>query len=515
MTKTSDIRICVPVGARLFDDLPALIGRASRIAEIVELRLDYLDDSELGLVPARLDEILRSTARPLIFTYRPLEEGGLSSARTEERVSFWSGIVERVRAKGELFIDLELELLESHPQICERALLNGWKIICSHHDFEGVPRELDRISKRMLQLPFPILKIAVRANDITDCIAVFNLIDGVRDAGRDIIAMAMGENGLVTRILAPSRGAFLTFGSLAEGFSTAPGQVGAKEMRDLYRINSITELTQIMGIVGLPVAHSISPHMHNVAFAARGVDAVYMPLEVQDVEEFVRRMAHPRTREMDWNLRGFSVTAPHKTRIMQHLDWIDAASKEIGAVNTVVVRGEELHGYNTDGAAVLAGLNGRVNVGGARVGVIGAGGAARALLWSLKQRGASTTVFARDESKARETVAAFGAKASPLEGAQFEEFDVVVNATPLGTRGKLEAESPVKATQLRGTKVVYDLVYNPRETRFMTEGRIAGCEAYGGLPMLVAQAAEQFKLWTDLVAPIDVMNEAATGALTS
>jgi shikimate dehydrogenase len=254
--------------------------------------------------------------------------------------------------------------------------------------------------------------------------------------------------------------------------------------------------------------------MHNAAFAARDLNAVYIPFDVSDVSAFVRRMARTRTRELEWNLRGFSVTAPHKSSIVEHLDWVEPLAREIGAVNTVVVEGEELRGYNTDARAALAPLEGLVELDGARAAVIGAGGAARALLWGLRSRGARTTVFARDPAHARETAEAFGADVAQSEGASYEGFDLVVNATPLSTRGALEGETPANAAQLRGARFAYDLVYNPAHTRFIKEARAAGCETLGGLPMLVAQAAAQFQLWTGESAPLEVMRDAAEKQLS-
>jgi shikimate dehydrogenase len=250
--------------------------------------------------------------------------------------------------------------------------------------------------------------------------------------------------------------------------------------------------------------------MHNAAFAARGLDAVYIPFEVADAPAFIRRMAHPRTRELVWNLRGLSVTAPHKTAIMPALDSIEPAARQLGAVNTVVFEGDELRGHNTDARAALAPLAGLLNLREARVAVVGAGGAARAVLWSLRESGARASVFARSAERARPAASNFDAACHALEGARFDGFDLVINTTPLGTRGERESETPVEASQLRGARAAYDLVYNPSETRFMREARAAGCEiVLGGLPMLVAQAAAQFKLWTGLDAPLEVMSAVA------
>jgi shikimate dehydrogenase len=242
--------------------------------------------------------------------------------------------------------------------------------------------------------------------------------------------------------------------------------------------------------------------MHNATFGALGHRAVYLPFEVADVSEFVRRMADPRTRELKWNLRGFSVTAPHKQAVIPLLDRVAPVALRIGAVNTVVISEEHaLEGFNTDADASVAPLGGLVELKGARVAVIGAGGAARALLWALGERGARATVFARDAGRGRQLAGEFGADSAPLAGASFGGFDVVVNTTPLGTRGAREEETPATSAQLSGARFAYDLVYNPARTRFLEEARAADCRTVGGLGMLAAQAAEQFRLWTGYGPP--------------
>jgi 3-dehydroquinate dehydratase/shikimate dehydrogenase len=366
----------------------------------------------------------------------------------------------------------------------------------------------------MTQTHARILKIAFQAEDITDCIAAFQLLDRARSRNREMISIAMGTAGIMTRVLGPSRGAFLTYGSLKNESATAPGQITARELRTLYRIDKISRQTQIVGLAGLPVTHSVSPYIHNAAFESAQFDGVYLPFEVREISSFIRRMVHPRTREIDWNFLGLSVTAPHKTSVMSCLDWIDPAAKEIGAVNTIVVQDDELHGFNTDADALLSPITPRVSeLGETRCAVIGAGGAASAAVWSLRQKGAEVTVFARDVGKALALAERFGATSKPLGSALFEGFDIVVNATPLGTSGTQETETPATAAQLHGARLAYDLVYNPAETQFLREAREAGCELIGGLEMLVTQAAEQFLLWTGAGAPEEVMRDAAMRAL--
>jgi shikimate dehydrogenase len=255
--------------------------------------------------------------------------------------------------------------------------------------------------------------------------------------------------------------------------------------------------------------------MHNAAFQSAGLNGVYLPLEVGDLDQFIQRMVNPETRELEWNLRGLSITSPHKAGIIRHLDMIDPTAKSIGAVNTVVVENEQLHGYNTDADGLIEPLIHRIGaLAGSRAAVIGAGGAARAAVFGLQKEGVDVTVYARDASKAELLGTRFNISCNALSPAvTFSNYDIVINATPLGSLGVQVDQSPASAEQLRGSRLVYDLVYNPIETRFMNEGRAAGCEVLGGLEMLVAQAQLQFKIWTNTTIPLDLMHEAGLSAL--
>jgi len=199
---------------------------------------------------------------------------------------------------------------------------------------------------------------------------------------------------------------------------------------------------------------------------------------------------------------------------MEHLDWVDPIAKQIGAVNTIVVVDDRLEGYNTDAAGFIKPLRDQLgDLRDVRCAVIGAGGSASAVLWGLKDAGANPTVFARDVSKANQLAERFGASSQSLDGAQVDGFHVVVNATPLGTAGPSVNETPATSAELTGAGLAYDLVYNPTETKFLREARDAGCKTLGGLQMLVAQAAEQFQLWTGEAPPLSVMSEAAENGL--
>ena len=501
------ISLCEPTVVALERALAAAVG----VCDLIEVRLDCLDPLELKTGAPSITKLLQQSACETILTFRPSQEGGRRTLDDATRQSFWSDAI-----FSSSFFDVELDLAEKFhsPETSPSMPIDWSRTICSHHDFVGVPERLDQIYSRMSATPARVLKIAVQAKDAIDCLPVFQLLERAREDGREMIAIAMGIAGVATRILGPSRGGFLTYASLDSETATAPGQLSVGELTDVYRLEKLDRHTQIIGLVGSPVSHSLSPRIHNSAFAATGTNAVYVLFDTRDIRTFIKRMIHPRTRELDWRLRGLSITAPHKLAVMELLDWVEPAAREIGAVNTIVVEGETLRGFNTDAPGFIKPL---VQLFGdlrdARCAVIGAGGGASAALWSLARAGAKATVVARDATKAGAVAERFGADFIPLEGARFEGFDVVINATPLGTLGKLESETPATASQLRGARLVYDLVYNPLETKFMREARESGCLTLGGLAMLVAQAVEQFKLWTGTAPPEDVMLAAAERGL--
>lgn len=506
-------RICIPICEQRAGDIPAAIGRANEFADLIELRLDYLLAAELDQAINHLSEYRRQSTCPLLLTLRPGEQGGMRELTFADRIAFWR-LPETNSPDDYRDFELDLALDAARRNSDPLKLSPDWqRVICSHHDFTGVPDDLALIYHQMKSTPARILKIAVRANEITDCLPVFHLleqeVDRLQRADRYLIAIAMDEAGLATRILAPSRGSFLTYGALDTQHASAPGQLSAADLRQLYRLPQLNTKSMVTGLIGAPVSHSLSPHMHNAAFAALGTDAVYLPFEVRSLDSFMRRMVNPRARELEWNLRGLSVTAPHKTDIVRHLDKIDQAAQEIGAVNTVLIEGRQLIGSNTDAAASVAPLKKYFDLPGARIAVLGAGGAARAMLWQLQQERAQVTVFARDTKKAEATAKKFGAELQQLQEARLGEFDAVINTTPLGTRGPKMDESAAMAGQLQGARLAYDLVYNPAETKFLREAREAGCYTLGGLPMLIAQAAAQFELWTGTAPSHDIMFAAA------
>lgn len=497
-------KICVPVCSRTADEMIEKIKLAEKFADIVELRFDCLTKEEFDFEHiAASREVLRrifegKSDKPWLSTFRAGNQGGHRDLTVDERKAFWQGGFETE------FGDLEEDV------IADSANWSSETGICSYHDFAGAPEGLEAIYERLAGTGADIVKIAVQANDITDTIPLWRLLKRAQAENKPIIPIAMGEAGKWTRILGLGHGAFLTFGSLEPGGETAPGQIAAEDLHDLYRVKQLDEATAVYGVVAGDTSYSSSPLIQNTAFKHAGSNAVFVPLQVRDLDEFMRRMVKPETREVELNFHGLAVTNPHKQAVMRHLDVIDETAQNIGAVNTVKIKNGKFYGYNTDADGFIGPLKARFgDLTAATVAVIGGGGAARACVYALQHEGAGVALFARDPNKARDLAAEFGVPLQPLStNSDFSAFDIIVNATPLGTKGEFENETVAVAVQLGKVKLVYDLVYNPAETRLIREAKTAGVGTIGGIEMLIAQGAKQFEIWTGGEAPIDEIRDA-------
>jgi 3-dehydroquinate dehydratase/shikimate dehydrogenase len=493
-------RVCAVVTEETIAAARKALHEAKALAELAELRLDCLRDFDFAN-PANLSSLLEDKPLPVIITCRATGEGGRQYVDEQARLRL---LVEGARRLAD-YCDVEA------ASYARAAALSPdlSRLIVSHHNFDGTPADLERTYEDVTALPAGIHKIVTQANDVSDSLAIFRLLDRAKRENRQLIALAMGTPGLVTRVLGPSHGSFLTYGAIRRGAESASGQPTCEELKNLYRISRITGETRIVGIIGNPILHSASPAMHNSAIGHLGLDCVYLPFEVDNLEAFFKRFVRPRTREIEWRLRGLSVTIPHKTEAMSFLDEIDPSARAVGAVNTIVIDGDKLTGHNTDVAGAIEPLEALCSLRDEHCAIIGAGGAARAVVYGLLQRGARVTVFARDVARARAFGEHFGVEVLPISELARSIAPIVINSTPVGMSGHSKGESPVPREALAGRRMVYDLVYNPAETRFLAEARATGCRTLGGLEMLVAQAALQFKLWNGSQAPVDTMRSSA------
>jgi len=490
-------KICVSVCAETADEMIAKINQAEEFADLIEVRFDCVERSEIANLRYQLSDLERRV--PLLATFRADDQGGHGNKTFADRKEFWRSVQREFWG-----VDLEEDVFDTSE---------GWdNRIISQHDFDGVPSDLTSIYERLSASDAEIVKLAVTADDITDGISVWKLLEQAKVEKKQIIPIAMGDAGKWTRILGLAYGAFLTYASLGTGGETAPGQVTAKDLVEVYRAKELDEDTQVFGVLGEPIAQSMSPYMHNPAFAERGLNAVFVSFLVKNIDEFVRRMVKPESREVEFNFGGFSVTMPHKQSIIKHLDTLDATAKAIGAVNTVKITDGKLTGYNTDAHGFITPLKAKFGeVRDTRIAVFGAGGAARACVYALKEEGAEVTVFARDKQKGRAFADEFdvGFIEFPNESKEtkgsLSDFDILVDTTPLGMKGDRENDSLFNADQLDGLKFVYDLVTKASDTPILREAHSIGIPTLGGLEMLIAQGAKQFEIWTGTPAPVELM----------
>jgi 3-dehydroquinate dehydratase/shikimate dehydrogenase len=320
----------------------------------------------------------------------------------------------------------------------------------------------------------------------------------------------MGEYGHISRILTRKFGGLLTFASLRKGKESAPGQLTVDELSNIYHFKKTNKETKLYGVVGNPVSHSMSPVIHNSSFIEKGLNSVYVPMKVLDIETFIKDF-----RKMDF--RGFSVTIPHKESILPFLDDIDPVAGKIRAINTVVNQDGRLTGHNTDCMAAVKGLEGGMEgengtLKGKKVAIIGAGGAARAIAFGLKEKGCDITIYNRTLERAKRLSNDVGCKFNRFEEISELNTDVLINSTSIGMFPNVE-ESPVPKAVLKANMVVFDAVYNPIETKLLKDAEERGCHTVNGLTMFINQAAEQFRLWTGIEPSVELMKKVAKNML--
>ncbi|MEZ5290235.1 MAG: type I 3-dehydroquinate dehydratase [Vicinamibacterales bacterium] len=471
--------ICATVTGRTTAELRTRRDEVSG-ADMVELRLDGVRDLDV-------DAALAGRRLPVVATCRPPWQGGAFEGPEDVRVR----VLERAWDLGAEFVDVEDGAAEALV-----ARSGGRRIVRSFHDFTGVPADADARLDRLLSSGAEVVKLAFTATRLADVVTARRLAG--RAAGRGVV-LAMGGAGLPSRLLAARVGSRWTYA----GDGVAPGQLPLARLRDEFRLGEVEASTPVYGVLGRPIDHSLSPPMHNAAFAAAGVDAIYVPLAAasfDDFAEFARA----------FDVQGVSVTAPFKREAFLGLASPDPRDRRLGAVNTLRKAAGGWEGRNTDVEGFLAPLSGRP-LRGRRAAVLGAGGASRAVALALAGAGAEVTVHARQPERADEVAALVGGRSGtwPPPAAT---WDLLVNATPVGTTPR-DDEAPIALDGDLTGRLVYDLVYNPAETALLRRAAALGAEGLGGLPMLVAQAAGQFEWWTGRTAPVGRMREAASARL--
>lgn len=472
------VLVCESVRAETMAGLVAARD-ASRVADLVELRLDGVESPDVR-------QALAGRHTPVVVTCRPRWEGGAWDGGEADRERL---LDEALRAGAE-FVDVEWQA----PW--RAAFLDRWRdrVVLSWHDFAGVPADLSSRAREMARAGAAVTKIAITPRRLRDLGALLAVRRELPAEAR-VVLIGMGEAGIASRLLPQRFGSAWTYA----GSGIAPGQVPADRLVREYRVRALGARTMLLGVVGRPLGHSVSPAMHNAALSAGGIDAVYVPFEASDFDDFEWAAAA-------FEVAGVSVTAPFKDEAFRVAGRADATAIALGTANTLRRDADGTWAArNTDGDGFLAALA-EVRLEGARAAVLGAGGAAKAVVAALQARGAVVTVYARRTEVAEALAGRLGAEAGqwpPTRGS----WDLLVNTTPVGTWPDTDA-SPLEASIVHGS-LVYDLVYNPPITALLRAAEANGCQVIPGLEMLVRQAARQFEWWTGQPAPIDTMRAAA------
>jgi 3-dehydroquinate dehydratase / shikimate dehydrogenase len=483
-------RVCVAVtgadASQMMEKAEALV----RDNPFLEFRLDYL--AKPGLAIPKIKAFMEShPGTVVIATCRRAVAGG----RFRGSMASELDILAKASGAGCQLLDVALQTaIKSKPAQVQKLRARS-ALILSFHDFRGT-KKLDETLQKMLAVQADFHKIVSTATTLADNVTMIRFLAKESDK-HSLIGICMGEQGIISRVLGVRAGSVFTFAALSPDEKTAPGQVTAQELRNLYRIEQVDAATRVYGVAGDPVVHSLSPAIMNAAFRRENVNAVYLTLHAKTLKDLL-------TCIRGIPLHGISVTMPYKEAILKHLDNTDSHTTKIGACNTVVrAQDGKLYGFNTDAAGVVRPLERRLpTLEGAKILVLGAGGAARAAVFGLKERGCEVYILNRTTGPAKKL--ARQARARTVKRADLKKlsFDVIVNATPVGMGNT--RETPLQEHEINA-RYVFDMIYDPAETRLLKLARERGAQVIPGIEMFVQQAARQFEIWTGKPAPGDEM----------
>jgi 3-dehydroquinate dehydratase / shikimate dehydrogenase len=483
-------RLCVAVIGSDGNEMAERAESLVRDNSLLEFRLDYLSKPGLALPP--LKRFLESHPGTVgIATCRRAVSGGKFRGSIASQLD----VLNKAAAAGCQLVDVELQTASKCKPEQLRKLRTRAGLILSFHDFRAT-KKLEETLEKMLAYPADFYKVVSTATTLADNVAMIKFLSREGDR-HSLIGMCMGEQGIISRVLGVRAGSVFTFASAGAGQETAAGQITARELRNVYRIEQVDVATRVYGVVGDPVAHSLSPAIMNAAFRRENVNGVYVALHAKTLKDLLTCI-----REIP--IYGVSVTMPYKESILGHLDNADSHTNKVGACNTVVrAQDGKLYGFNTDTAGIVRPLERRLNtLEGARILVLGAGGAARAAVFGLKERGAEVYILNRSLAHAKKLAHQARARIIKRPDLKKAAFDVIINATPVGMGNS--RESPLQDKEINA-RYVFDMVYDPPETRLMKLATERGAQVIPGIEMFVHQAARQFEIWTGKPAPWDEM----------
>jgi 3-dehydroquinate dehydratase/shikimate dehydrogenase len=487
-------KLCLAIQAATPAELLARAESAIKDSIFIELRLDFLSKPVAALAEVKAF-LNRHHELTVLATCRRKQFGGRFTGSLNAELE----VLQKAAEAGCHIVDLEIESAEqmSRPQMAKfRAALRaaGAALLISSHDFTRTrrPEGLAQSAQRIEAYEPEFVKVVTTARSLADNLSVLRMVED-QSLRAHLVGIAMGEEGLISRVLSPRAGAAFTFASGADGAETAPGQVSARTLLDLYRLEQLDQATRIFAVAGNPIAHSLSPIMHLTAFRRENVNAIMLPLKVKSLDDLL-------TVVRDLPLDGVAVTMPLKQEVLPHLANMDPLTAKIGACNTLRTGADgKLYGFNTDVAGVVRPLERRIRLKDARILVLGAGGAARAAVFGLVEQGSDVYIVNRTHEKA--VALARKAKAHVLRQSALGKtrFDAIINTTPCGMTG-IKQQLPIKESELNAS-LVFDMVYAPLETPLLKLAKARGLAVISGLEMFAQQGARQFEIWTGKPAP--------------
>jgi len=486
-----DEAICVVIGRTRHQMVQIEIQEAAKQgARLIELRLDYLAKAP------DFSRLLVDKPCPMIATVRRITDGGKWNSGEEARKT----LLRQAIVAGFDWVDIETDVADSIPRYKEV------KRIISYHNTREVPQNLKEIHEKMCGQDADVVKIAVRAHHQGDNLRVLDLL---KNPKKPTVALCMGDAGTPSRLLGPLYGTPFTYGAFNKERGIAPGLLSFSDLKHVYHYEHINPETKVYGVIGDPVAHSLSPHLHNAVFRRIGINAVYLPFRVPRselkafLESFERIPVH-----------GYSVTIPHKEAAAELVKRHDATVEETHSANTLVRSPDgTFTAYNTDYQAVLETLRAelpltpdgdRPILGSKVVIVLGAGGMARTVAHALHREHAVVTIASRTLERTQKLAAEVGCRQMEWEARHSSVADIVINCTPVGMHPNVD-ESPMHPSYFRTGLTVFDTVYTPETTLLIKEARHRGSHTITGVDLFVRQAALQFELFTGVQAPVDKM----------
>jgi 3-dehydroquinate dehydratase / shikimate dehydrogenase len=492
-------KICVAIigstAAEMLEKAAAVVKETT----FLEFRLDYLEKPLLAM-PKLKHFLAENNAVTAIATCRRTANGGKFSGNVAAEIE----VLSKAAAAGFHIVDVELESATAMKKgELQKLRDTGVALIISHHDFEAT-KDLEGIYKRIVPFAPDFIKIVPTAKTLSDNVTLMRFIERMEDH-TNIIGVCMGDAGIISRVLSLRAGSAFTFAAATTGEETGPGQIAARTLIETYRIDQVDAATKVYGVAGNPIRSSLSPIMMNTAFRRETVNAVYLALQANKLNDLLK-LVH------EIPIQGLSVTMPLKQEIMAHLEKTDPLSAKIGACNTVLrAQDGKLYGFNTDVAGITGPLEKRISLRDAKVLVLGVGGAARAAVFGLRDKGAEVFILNRTAETAQKLARQAGAKTIKKEALAKTSFDAIVNATPIGMAG-IKGQQILEAKDLN-TKLVFDLVYNPLETPLLRLARQKGIPIITGIEMFVQQGARQFEIFTGKPAPEEEMLRVVIHAL--